>query len=212
MIKLEGGLSMKSIFRNKLVWVCLLFLVIVSLNFFQEQRKNKVVFANQSMDVDEINQNTETKKEVEKNDFSNKIVIDVKGAIKNPGVFEVANGNRVFDAIKLAGGFREDADKNKVNLAAKLSDEMVIYVPKNGEEIPLSVLNNDSEKNNEGIDINHASQEELEKIPGIGPAKAKNILEYIETKGPFTSVEQLDKVNGIGKKSLEHMRPFILIR
>ncbi|WP_179194930.1 helix-hairpin-helix domain-containing protein [Bacillus sp. EAC] len=203
---------MKSIFRNKLVWLCLIFLVIVSLNFFQEQRKNKVVFANQSTNGDEINQNIETKKEVEKNVISNLIVIDVKGAIKNPGVFEVINGNRVFDAIKLAGGFSEDADKNKVNLAAKLTDEMVIYVPKNGEEIPVSLLNIHSEKNNEGIDINHASQEELEKIPGIGPVKAKNILEYIETKGPFTSVDQLDKVNGIGKKSLELIRPFILIR
>ncbi|MES9685727.1 helix-hairpin-helix domain-containing protein, partial [Gottfriedia acidiceleris] len=61
-------------------------------------------------------------------------------------------------------------------------------------------------------DINHASQSELEKIPGVGPAKAKNILDYIDKNGPFTSVEQLESVNGIGKKSLEKMTPFIVIR
>lgn len=122
----------------------------------------------------------------------------------------------MYDAIRLAGGFHSEADKNKVNLAEKLVDEMMIYVPKIGEESTLQMkdqttVNNDTD-NKDVIDINNATIEELQKIPGIGPSKAKNILEYIETNGSFTSIDQLDEVNGIGAKSLEQMKPYILIR
>jgi competence protein ComEA len=204
---------MKKLIQNKIVWITLFFILIIVFNFIQTEQKNEVVFANQSKEENVIDKETENEK-VLSADKKNEIMIDVKGAIKNPGVFQCKKGDRVFDAIRLAGGFQEKADQTKINLAEKLFDEMVIYVPVIGEEVEQSDINLNSvqSEKSDAIDINHASQSELEKIPGIGPAKAKNILEYIETNGPFSSVEQLDEVNGIGNKSLEQMSPFIIIR
>ncbi|MFB7138603.1 helix-hairpin-helix domain-containing protein [Gottfriedia sp. NPDC056225] len=205
---------MKKLIHNKLVWLCLLIVVVLIVNYYQTERKNDVVFANQSHEErDDEEKKTVSNKEISAPAQSKVFMVDVKGAIQKPSVIECKEGDRVIDVIKLAGGFQKKADVNKVNLAEKVFDEMVIYVPLIGEEIEVvpSSTNNNTEKN-EAIDINHATQSELEKIPGIGPTKAKNILDYIESNGPLTSIEQLDAVNGIGKKSLEQMTPFILIR
>ncbi|PEL14147.1 helix-hairpin-helix domain-containing protein [Bacillus sp. AFS017336] len=208
---------MKKLIHNKLVWFCLLIVVVLIVNYYQTERKNEVVFANRSHEKrDDEEKKTESNKEISAPAQSKVFMVDVKGAIQKPSVIECKEGDRVIDVIKLAGGFQKKADVNKVNLAEKVSDEMVIYVPLIGEETEgvsasMASTNNNTEKN-VAIDINHATQSELEKIPGIGPTKAKNILDYIESNGPLTSVEQLDAVNGIGKKSLEQMTPFILIR
>ncbi|WP_088066919.1 helix-hairpin-helix domain-containing protein [Gottfriedia luciferensis] len=200
---------MKKLLQNKLAWLALLIVILIVFNFYQTKRKNEVVLANPT-ETKLVEEKKETVTQPNSKDF----MVDVKGAIKNPGVFHCKTGDRVFDAIRLAGGFHKEADINKVNLAEKLSDEMVIYVPRVGEEISNISLNPNHTNSNkdDAIDINHATQEELEKIPGIGPSKAKNILDYIEKNGPFTSVDQLESVNGIGKKSVEHMTPYIIIR
>ncbi|ODG90219.1 hypothetical protein BED47_12875 [Gottfriedia luciferensis] len=205
---------MKKLIHNKLVWICLVIVGILVVNFYQTERKNEVVFAKQSLEEEIVKKNDEQKKEVSKPVNSKVFMVDVKGAIQKPGVIRCNEGERVFDVIRLAGGFKEKADVNKVNLAEKIIDEMVIYVPFVGEETDQTLITKKEEetKQNDTIDINHASQSELEKIPGVGPAKAKNILDYIDINGPFTSVEQLESVNVIGKKSLEKMTQYIVIR
>ncbi|MEE6449763.1 helix-hairpin-helix domain-containing protein [Gottfriedia acidiceleris] len=205
---------MKKLIHNKLVWICLVFVAILVINYYQTERKNEVVFAKQSLEEEIVKKNDDQKKEVSKPVNSKVYMVDVKGAIQKPGVIKCNEGERVIDVIRLAGGFKEKADVNKVNLAEKIVDEMVIYVPFIGEETDQTIITNgeDESKQNETIDINHASQSELENIPGVGPAKAKNILDYIDKNGPFTSIEQLESVNGIGKKSLEKMTPYIFIR
>ncbi len=134
------------------------------------------------------------------------LVVDVKGAVRKPGDFEMKSGKRVNDVVQLAGGFSKGADVNSINLAQVLVDEMVIYVAKVGEEA-LPVVSN--EKEDGKIDINRAEDTELETIPGIGPSKAGAIIAYREENGPFSSIDTLVNVPGIGQKTLEQLKEYI---
>ncbi|MGP4080436.1 helix-hairpin-helix domain-containing protein [Pseudalkalibacillus sp. R45] len=145
--------------------------------------------------------NQETEARVE-----NRIIVDVKGAVRAPGIFEMKSGQRVNDAVQLAGGFSEDADQNSINLAQILVDEMVIYVAAIGETAPPVAL---TEKEDGKIDINHAESSELETIPGIGPSKAGAIISYREENGGFASIEDLMNVPGIGQKTFEQLKEYI---
>ncbi|QFT89925.1 ComE operon protein 1 [Bacillus sp. THAF10] len=139
------------------------------------------------------------------------IMIDVKGAVKNPGVFQMKQGERVVDAVERAGGFLLEADTDLVNLAAVLTDEMVLYVPKIGEENPIIHEKKSSDTNSGKININTASEGELVTLSGIGPAKAKAIIEYREKHGFFKDIEDLVNVTGIGQKSLESIQEEITV-
>ncbi|MBO9129575.1 helix-hairpin-helix domain-containing protein [Bacillus sp. 165] len=151
-------------------------------------------------------------KEKEEEDFKAPgfVMVDVKGAVAKEGVYELPQGARVIDAIAKAGGFLEKADKAKVNLASLARDEMVIYVPVQGElqeagVVPPSV-------SGEGkIAINQATAEQLQEIPGVGPSKAANIIRYREEQGAFQKLEDLLEVDGIGEKSLEKMKDYIIV-
>ena len=140
------------------------------------------------------------------------IVVDIKGAVARPGVYEIKDTARVNDVVAMAGGFTKEADQTKVNLAAKVHDEMMIYVPARGEtNIPSIddslIRSNDSNK----IHINTASEEEILQLPGIGPAKAAAIIAYREEHGPFQKVEDLSNVTGIGEKTLEKIKEHIVV-
>ncbi|WP_085523304.1 helix-hairpin-helix domain-containing protein [Tuberibacillus sp. Marseille-P3662] len=140
------------------------------------------------------------------------LFIDVKGAVKAPGVYQMDQGDRVLNVIKKAGGLGEKADSTKVNLAAKLKDEMVIYVPKVGEETSskqgVIAPGNSEEK----VNLNTADQSELEELSGIGPSKAAAIVTYRETQGAFKSLEDLSNVKGIGEKTLASLKPLITVK
>lgn len=142
------------------------------------------------------------------------VVVDVKGAVVNPGVYELKNGSRVQDALIQAGGVDSDGEVKHVNLAALLVDEMVIYVPKIGEEISqthqLQEVTSDS--NDQLISINKATSEELQTLPGIGPSKATAIIEYREQNGGFKHIDELLSISGIGSKTLEKFRDKITIK
>ena len=140
------------------------------------------------------------------------IVVDIKGAVAQPGVYEIKDAARVNDVVAMAGGFTKEADQTKVNLAAKVHDEMMIYVPARGEtNIPSIddslIRSNDSNK----IHINTASEKEILQLPGIGPAKAAAIIAYREEHGPFQKVEDLSNVTGIGEKTLEKIKEHIVV-
>jgi competence protein ComEA len=147
-------------------------------------------------------------KEVEQ---ATNVFVDVKGEVLSPGVYKVDESSRVQELIKLAGGFTNHADRNAINLAQRVKDEMVIYVPKLGES--QMVWTGEGTQSNQSalININDADQAELETLPGIGPSKATAIIAYREENGFFKSIEDLRNVSGIGDKSLEKLKELITI-
>ncbi|GMB07560.1 competence protein ComEA [Thermolongibacillus altinsuensis] len=141
------------------------------------------------------------------------VFVDVKGAVVHEGVYEVDESSRIKDVIQLAGGFTEEADRTKVNLAAKVQDEMMVYVPKKGEETPTVMSEQTTAAGNEKkVNINTATAEELQTLSGIGPAKADAIIAYREENGPFQKIEDLLNVSGIGEKSLEKIKEQIIVK
>ncbi|CAH0347076.1 helix-hairpin-helix domain-containing protein [Bacillus sp. CECT 9360] len=146
------------------------------------------------------------------------VKVDVKGAVKSPGVFTAKSGERVIDLVAKAGNFTENADKNKVNLAQLVEDQMVIYVPEVGEDAVSSGVpaegNAVGSQGAEGdkINLNTAAEADLDTLPGIGPAKATAIIEYREKSGPFQAIEDLKNISGIGDKTFEKLQDSITVK
>ena len=133
------------------------------------------------------------------------IFVDIKGEVKKPGVYQMKVGDRVKDAIDAAGGLTAEADSQKVNLAQRVEDQMVIVVPKVGEEaeaIPAGATSKEVSKEGK-VNINTATVEELKTLKGVGEKKAEAIIEYRKKNGSFKTKEDLMKVRGIGKKLFE---------
>ena len=140
------------------------------------------------------------------------IFVDIKGAVKNPGVYQMKAGDRVKDALDAAGGLTDEADSQKVNLAQRVEDQMVIVVPKVGEEateIPAGVTSKEASKEG-SVNINTATVEELKTLKGVGEKKAEAIIEYRKKNGSFKTKEDLMKVRGIGKKLFESFQERIV--
>ncbi|GEK33313.1 helix-hairpin-helix domain-containing protein [Kurthia sibirica] len=143
------------------------------------------------------------------------ILVDVKGAIMYPGVYKLEADGRVIEAIQLAGGYKKNAQSKYINHAQKVSDEMIIYVPRKGEKQPDFIgqqnvsLPNDGEAKKLTVNINSADHIALQTLNGIGPAKAQAIIDYRETNGHYTVTEDLMKVSGIGEKTFEKLRDVI---
>ncbi|WP_343837151.1 helix-hairpin-helix domain-containing protein [Salinibacillus aidingensis] len=151
--------------------------------------------------VEEKDLNAEEKKK------NSAIVVDIKGAVKNPGVYELTANARVDDAITMAGGLSETADPLSVNLAEKVYDEMAIVVLEANQYREAEEKSDGSSK----IRINDASAEELMELRGIGEAKAQAIIQYREENGRFRNTEELVNVSGIGEKTVENFKDEILI-
>ena len=140
------------------------------------------------------------------------IFVDIKGAVKNPGVYQMKSGDRVKDALDAAGGLTGEADSQKVNLAQRVEDQMVIVVPKVGEEateIPVGGTSKEAAKDGK-VNINTATVEELKTLKGVGEKKAEAIIEYRKKNGSFKTKEDLMKVRGIGKKLFESFKERIV--
>jgi competence protein ComEA len=137
-------------------------------------------------------------------------MVDVQGSVERPGVYQMNEGDRVIHAIQKAGGFLSDAEIRSVNQAQKISDEMIIYVAKKGEdytsETPASVQEETK------ININTADAARLQELSGVGPSKAESIITYREENGPFTSIDQLLEVIGIGEKTIEEWKDKIVLQ
>jgi len=139
--------------------------------------------------------------------------VDIKGAVQKPGVYEFKQGDRVTDVIGMAGGLSEAADSTQVNMAQLVEDEMVVYIPIAGEEAQAVQAAADGMNGGgkEGglIDINKASLEELQELPGIGPSKAAAIIAKRDELGSFKTIEDLKLVSGIGDKTYEKLKDLI---
>ncbi len=137
------------------------------------------------------------------------VLVDVKGAVVTPGVYEVSANGRVKDVIQKAGGFLEEADQAQLNLAGKVIDEMMIYVPIKGE---TTVAAGSVTAESGLISINTADLIELQELPGIGPAKAEAIIQYREENGPFSASEDLQNISGIGEKTFGKLKDLITVQ
>lgn len=127
------------------------------------------------------------------------IYVQVAGAVVNPGVYDLPTGSRLFAAIEAAGGFSEQADDSDLNQASILEDGQKIYVYTKEEQMILAEEAKASEAEDDGLlNINTASVGDLTNLPGIGEAKAKNIVAYRESNGQFSSIEDIKNVSGIG--------------
>ncbi|MEW9096674.1 MAG: helix-hairpin-helix domain-containing protein [Clostridiaceae bacterium] len=140
------------------------------------------------------------------------ITIYVNGEVTNPGVYKLKDDSRIEDAIKIAGGFTENADKDKLNLAKKIRDEDYIFVyEKDHENSDVSKRSNNINEEKK-ININEASKEELKSIPGIGEVTAQKIIEYREKNSGFNSIEEIKNIDRIGEKTFEKLKDKLDIR
>lgn len=142
------------------------------------------------------------------------LMIDIKGQVVSPGVYELPAGSRMQDAVQAAGGFTTEADSRAINLALVVVDETSLYVPAIGEEITLPAASSQTASASGGglVNINLASETELMELPGIGPSKAAAILAYREEIGRFKTPEELTEVTGIGDKTFEQLKDLIIAK
>lgn len=148
------------------------------------------------------------------------LVVDVDGAVNGPGVYEIAVPNaRVRDAVNAAGGLAADADTAQINLASPLADGQKVYVPRQGETAPAATSSGSgvvsqgaaTGSSNAVVNINSATAEELETLPGVGEATAEAIIQDREQNGPFASTEDLMRVSGIGEKKYAKLEGLICV-
>jgi competence protein ComEA len=141
------------------------------------------------------------------------IIVDVAGWVRQPGVYEFASGERVIDAVNRAGGPRKGAELTALNLAAPLTDGTQIVVPRPGVAVSGTTGSTGSGTTAGAalININTASETELETLSGVGPVTASAIIDYRTQNGPFAAVDDLIDVSGIGPATLELVRPFVTV-
>lgn len=201
-----------------------ILLLIISLYFYFkfDNNDNSVVTNNVVSDI------VSTTKEILKN---NTIYVDIKGSVKNPGVYEFNEGERVIDAINKAGGLSKNATTDNINLSKKLVNEMVVYVFNKSEltttkiensldtlckcetiEVNNCVSNNETNNNiNSKININTDNKDKLMTLNGIGSSKADAIIEYRNKNGNFKSIEDIINVSGISSTLYEKIKDNITV-
>ncbi len=141
------------------------------------------------------------------------IVVQAAGAVVAPGVYRLPNDARVIDLIDAAGGLAPGADPNRLALAAKVADGERVYVPIVGEPLPAAVGSGGATGTGDAgpVDLNTANESDLDALPGIGPATAAAIVAHRDRHGPFTSVDQLLEVRGIGPAKLEQLTGLVRV-
>lgn len=209
--------------REQIVILILVTAIIVGIGYeIFTKRDLEVIKADRNSEYIEMNgSNIENFKDeiIEENNLEEahkKIVVHIAGEVVNPGVIELDEGARVIDAVNIAGGLTKYADEKKINLAKRLYDEEKIYIPRIGEDVSNDEIYNVSIHNSQDIsqkkiNINTATKEELQSLPGIGPALAERIINYRE-KQKFTSIDDIKKVSGIGDKKFEAIKDLIVVK
>lgn len=164
------------------------------------------------------NINNQSEAEKRENEDNSSKMCQIDGCVNRPGVYSFKKDDRIKDIVDLAGGFTKDADTKSVNLAMKLKDEMKIFVPSKNETSKLQNHNTENSQivtlkdnnSNNLVNINTADSNKLQTLPGIGPSKAKKIIEFRE-KNQFKKIEELKNVDGIGEKTFESLKSLITI-
>jgi competence protein ComEA len=142
-----------------------------------------------------------------------RVVVDVVGAVRRPGLYRLEQGSRIADAVARAGGATPKAQLAQVNLAAPLADGEQVVIPKGGATgtaLPSATGSAGTGTGTAPIQLSTATLEQLDSLPGVGPATAQKILDYRAKHGAFSSVEELDAVSGIGPKRLDQLRDLVV--
>lgn len=188
--------------KSHIALFLVIILLFISFIIFNQRKQDNQTIKDMDLDFEIADESNSDKM---KNEVPDVVIVDVKGEIKQPGIYEVKSDMRVNDVINLAGGLNKNADENQLNLAAKVADEMIIQVPSvNNEENDLN--NSQTASNPDKIKLNQATVDELITLTGIGPSKAEAILTYRDEVGMFKDVDDLLNVSGIGEKTLDAIR------
>ena len=170
---------------------------------------------NLQAEVAAVSKDSSTEKEVKEEPVEQDLItVDVKGAVKSPGIYDLPVGSRVHDAVQKAGGLTEEADSKSLNLAQKVSDEALVYVPSKREEAASQQAvsgTSPSTSKEKKVNLNKASLEELKQVKGLGGKRAQDIIDHRETNGKFKSVDELKKVSGIGAKTIEKLKDYVTV-
>ena len=170
---------------------------------------------NLQAEVAAVSKDLSTEKEVKEEPVEQDLItVDVKGAVKSPGIYDLPVGSRVNDAVQKAGGLTDQADSKSLNLAQKVSDEALVYVPTKGEEAASQQAGSgvpSSTSKDKKVNLNKASLEELKQVKGLGGKRAQDIIDHREANGKFKSVDELKKVSGIGAKTIEKLKDYVTV-
>ncbi len=148
------------------------------------------------------------------------LIVQAAGAVMHPGVYHLAIGSRVADLVAAAGGLAPEADGDRVNLASPLADGARVYLPRQGESIPPGPVSDGGGGGGAAagpsttappVDLNTATAEQLDTLPGVGPATAAAIIDYRQRHGPFRSIGDLAQVRGIGEAKLAQLRDLVRV-
>lgn len=184
-----------------------------------ESKEDIYVLTEKEKSLDESMEEQEIKKE--ENNITNKeITVYVSGAVNKPGIVTLNEGDRLATAVEKVGGTTQKADLNGINMAIKLKDEMHYIIPRIGEVvkdtesevISYGNFNQAESSKTSQININTATIEELDKLPGVGEATANKIVNHRSESGEFKSIEEIKNVNGIGDKKFEEMKNLICVK
>ena len=193
--------------KYKPIIICLIILTII-ITIYKYIKNDKDII-NISNTYKEANTDIE-EKNTSKYDNNEKIVVHIDGQVVNKGVYTIENSYRLNDLVNLAGGLTQQADITRINLAKKLNDGEKIYIYAVGEEKKVNEESDgEEEDSNEKVNINTANKNKLKTLPGIGDATADKIISYREKNGKFKSIEEIQKVNGIGSSKFNNIKDLI---
>ena len=204
----------------KIIVICaVLGLALGGFFLLKPTSQKPVTETNLQAEVSAVSKDSSSEKEVKKEEKEESpeqdlITVDVKGAVKSPGIYDLPVGSRVHDAVQKAGGLTEEADSKSLNLAQKVSDEALVYVPTKGEEAASQQTasgTTPSTSKEKKINLNKASLEELKQVKGLGGKRAQDIIDHREANGKFKSVDELKKVSGIGAKTIEKLKDYVTV-
>ena len=208
--------------KQRKIIIIIGIIVILGIIFYIYQNNN---IDNSKIDEEMLvsSNTTNSVKEITSED-KEKIIIHITGAVKTPGIVKLDEGSRIEDAINKAGGLTETADISKVNLAYVLEDGVKIKIPSNTDigDLEENIISSESGENvvedvdnssqSTSLNINKATEQELQGLPGIGPSLASKIIDYRNTNGNFSSVEDIKNVNGIGDSKFENIKDYICVK
>lgn len=195
--------------RNKKIWVILLVFCVIILGGCRRQEEEVMIF--EEVELEEKSEEIESD-EIEE---SVKMVVHVCGQVIHPGVYELNESSRIYEAVSMAGGMTEAAAKDYVNQAEFLKDGQKIYIPSVEEiqqgEIKQNSIASHTDQGEKKVNINTADKVELMSLTGIGEMRAKAIIEYRQTKGSFESAEELMQVEGIKQGTYDKIKDLVTV-
>ena len=204
--------------KQKIIIILIATFMLLFVGFYIINKANNSEYIELTTEENEEIENDITNEKVFEN--QEKIIIHVTGEVKNKGIVEVEEGSRISDVINVAGGTTNKADLSKINLAYIVEDGQKIYVPSIYDEVMVETTTKDagenvlekSDKKSNKVNINKASQTELETLSGVGPSTALKIINYREENGDFKKIEDIKNVPGIGETKFKNLKESICVK